>query len=97
VRWHWDAWARTVIKYALAGLKEGQLKAPVEVLVTSVTDDPVFHIRFTAFEHDAHEILQFLDESNLQGREILPVTVTITDGTGKQEMWEVDPRSQSIN
>ncbi len=67
VHWHWHAWTSIVIKYALAGLKEGQLKAPVEVLVTSVTDDPVFHIRFTAFERDAHEILHFLDESNLQG------------------------------
>jgi len=97
VNWHWHAWTSIVIKYVFAGLKDGQLKAPVDVLVTSVTDDPVFHVRFRAFEPDGHEILQFLDESNLQGREILPVTVSISDGAGKEETWEVDPRSQSIN
>ena len=97
LQWHWHAWTSIVIKYVFAGLRDGQLKAPVEVLVTSVTDDPVFHVRFRAFEPDGHEILQFLDESNVQRPEIFPVTVTITDGAGKVETWEVDPSSQRIN
>jgi hypothetical protein len=72
---------------AAAGLKEGQLTPPVEVEITSATDEPLVHYRLTSLEHGGMEILQS-DESKWQSPEVFPVTATITDGAGKVEMWK---------
>jgi hypothetical protein len=83
-----------VLRYAWAGLQVGEFAAPVEVVITSATDDPLIHLRLTVFERHT---IKICDESKWRIPEVLPVTVTITDGAGKVEMWEVDQRSQRIN
>jgi hypothetical protein len=83
-----------VLKHAWAGLQVGEFAPPVEVVITSATGDPLIHLRLTAFERHT---IKICDESKWRTPDVLPVTVTITDGAGKVEMWEVDPRSQSIN
>jgi len=91
----WKATSICLIRMA-AGLKEGQLTSPVEVQITSATDEPLVHYRLTSLERGALEILQS-DESKWQSPEIFPVTATITDGAGHLEMWEIDPRPKRIN
>ena|SRR3989442_249792 len=92
----WKATSICLIRMAAAGLKEGQLTSPVEVQITSATDEPLVHYRLTSLERGALEILQS-DESKWQSPEIFPVTATITDGAGHLEMWEIDPRPKRIN
>lgn len=69
MQWHWHAWTSTVLKYALTGLQAGALAAPVEVVMTSATDDPLIHLRRTGLERYAIKILES-DESKWQGPEI---------------------------
>jgi len=101
----WDEWRVTV---NLAGflaakrLKEGRLVVPAEILITSVTDEPIFHSRMIAVKADAKEqadateLLQF-DESKSRSLEIYPVTMTITDVAGHMEQWKFDPRPEREN
>ena len=92
----WKVICISVIRVVVAGLKEGQVTSPVEVQITSATDEPLVHYRLTSLERGALEILQS-DESKWQSPEIFPVTATITDGAGHLEMWEIDPRPKRIN
>ena len=93
----WKVICISVIRVVVAGLKEGLLTAPVEVQITSATDEPLLHLRLTSPEHGALEILQS-DASKCQSPEIFPVTTTVTDGAGHLEEWEeVDPRPKRVN
>ena len=101
----WDEWKVTVSRAAFLvgmGLKEGRLTVPVEILITSATDQPLFHSRLTAVkadpkeQADASELLQS-DESKWRSLEIYPVTITITDGGGHEERWTFDPRPERVN
>ena len=65
----------------LVDVKEGRLATPVEILFTSVTDEPLVHLRLKALETDALEYLQS-DKSKWQNPEIFPVTVNIFDARG---------------
>jgi len=49
----WKVICISVIRVVVAGLKEGQLTAPVEVQITSTTDEPLLHLRLTSPEHGA--------------------------------------------
>src|SRR5438128_11985991 len=93
----WKVICISVIRVVVAGLKEGQLTASVEVQITSVIDEPLLHLRLTSPERGALEILQS-DESKCQSPDIFPVTTTTTDGPGRLETWgDVDPRPKRTN
>ena len=95
----WDAWTVTIsvcMQRVLVDVKEGRLATPVEILFTSVTDEPLVHLRLKALETDALEHLQS-DKSKWQNPEIFPVTVNICDAAGVPQEWKVDPRPTRLN
>ena len=76
----WDEWTVTMMRAVFlvaAGVKEGRFVVPVEILITSVADEPLIHVRITAVKDDATdqadatELLQS-DESKWKSLEIYP-------------------------
>jgi len=93
----WSAWTSTIMsvwRHVLLFVKEGRLTTPVEVLITSATEEPLVHVRFLSASWEKGNALELLqsDESKWQSPEIFPVSVIVSDAAGVEEDWEVDPR-----
>jgi len=95
----WGPWESTVlplVNLALLGLKEGRLLAPVEVSITSSGDDDLLHCRLKGWQPNAMVILQSC-EAKWHNPDIYPVTVEVSDASGKSEVWEIDPRPKRLH
>jgi len=95
----WGPWESTVLpvmNLALLGLKEGRLLAPVEVLITSSADDDLLHYRLKGWQPNAMVILRSC-EAKWHNPDIYPVTIEVSDASGKSEIWEIDPRPKRIH